>query len=277
MNPLTPESDLSYSIPTASACTACAACKFQRRKCTSDCTLAPFFPADKQSQFLNVHRLFGVSNILKILKSIEPDRRQEAMNSIIFQSNVRAQDPAGGCYRIIVDLQRRINAAQAELQFVLRQIASFRAQFDASSDIQPNLLLSQQQHQYYNDHYFSCDGQQDLHDFHEHNLIGIDINTINADEELTQEQILSIQQKAEGEEDVDERPPLDMSEMGRHAFGISADYEDVESKVNVGSTVMALSSSDIEVEAKTIEQGEENDLKRAASFFTLTNYDTSDL
>ncbi|KAG0465416.1 hypothetical protein HPP92_019580 [Vanilla planifolia] len=116
-------SSSSSSAAAPSSTAACAACKYQRRKCTTDCTLAPYFPAEQQRQFLNAHRLFGVSNILKILKSVEPHRRSEAMRSIIFQSNVRAHDPVGGCYRIILDLQHQVESVYSELQHVTGQIS----------------------------------------------------------------------------------------------------------------------------------------------------------
>ncbi|MQM15934.1 hypothetical protein Taro_048888 [Colocasia esculenta] len=116
---------------------ACAACKYQRRKCNPDCTLAPYFPADHQRQFLNAHRLFGVSNIIKTLRGLDPSQRAAAMGSIIFQSDARARDPIGGCYRIILELQRQIDRDSAELDLVLRQLAICRAQ--AQQQQQPPL------------------------------------------------------------------------------------------------------------------------------------------
>lgn len=107
---------------------ACAACKYQRRKCASDCILAPYFPHDRQRQFLNAHKLFGVSNITKIIKNLNPSDKDEAMRTIIIQSDVRANDPVGGCYRIIRDLQRQIELYKAELELVLHQLALCRAQ-----------------------------------------------------------------------------------------------------------------------------------------------------
>ncbi|XP_031263451.1 LOB domain-containing protein 22 [Pistacia vera] len=107
---------------------ACAACKYQRRKCAPDCILAPYFPHDRQRQFLNAHKLFGVSNITKIIKNLEPPEKDEAMRTIIFQSDVRASDPVGGCYRIIRELQRQIELNKAELELVLHQVAICRAQ-----------------------------------------------------------------------------------------------------------------------------------------------------
>ena len=45
---------------------ACAACKYQRKKCNPDCVLAPYFPADNPQRFVNFHNLFGVSSILQL-------------------------------------------------------------------------------------------------------------------------------------------------------------------------------------------------------------------
>lgn len=106
---------------------ACAACKYQRRKCNPDCTLAPYFPANQPRQFLNAHRLFGVSNILKIIRNLDPVHRTDAMRSIIFQSNVRAQDPVGGCHRIIRDLEDQIQRDSDELALVRRQLDIYRS------------------------------------------------------------------------------------------------------------------------------------------------------
>ncbi|XP_019424614.1 PREDICTED: LOB domain-containing protein 22-like [Lupinus angustifolius] len=107
---------------------ACAACKYQRRKCAPDCILAPYFPHDRQRQFLNAHKLFGVSNITKIIKFLEPHEKDQAMRTIIYQSDMRANDPVGGCFRHIQDLQAQIEYYHAELELVLQQLAFVRAQ-----------------------------------------------------------------------------------------------------------------------------------------------------
>ncbi|MCE3052521.1 hypothetical protein HAX54_052813 [Datura stramonium] len=101
---------------------ACAACKYQRRRCAPDCPLAPYFPVERQKDFLNAHKLFGVSNILKVLKNIAPFQKDNAMKALIFEANIRASDPVGGCYRLILNLYRQINLYQEELQFVYREI-----------------------------------------------------------------------------------------------------------------------------------------------------------
>ncbi|KAE9616199.1 putative transcription factor AS2-LOB family [Lupinus albus] len=107
---------------------ACAACKYQRRKCAPDCILAPYFPHDRQRQFLNAHKLFGVSNITKIIKFLAPQEKDQAMRTIIYQSDMRANDPVGGCFRYIQDLQAQIEYCHTELELVLQQLAFFRMQ-----------------------------------------------------------------------------------------------------------------------------------------------------
>ncbi|XP_051135462.1 uncharacterized protein LOC127254413 [Andrographis paniculata] len=117
---------------SSSSTQVCAACKYQRRKCASDCILAPYFPHDRQRQFLNAHRLFGVSNIVKIVRHLDPPAKDHAMRTIIFQSDARAADPVGGCYRMIRDLEDRISLAKAELEIVLHHLAVCRAAAAAS-------------------------------------------------------------------------------------------------------------------------------------------------
>lgn len=107
---------------------ACAACKYQRRKCAPTCPLAPFFPPDHQKEFQNAHKLFGVSNLMKIIRNLTPCQKSEAMKSMIYQANARAQDPVGGCYRMIVILSRQLRHAESELALVLQQLDMCRSQ-----------------------------------------------------------------------------------------------------------------------------------------------------
>ncbi|KAL3513226.1 hypothetical protein ACH5RR_025943 [Cinchona calisaya] len=105
---------------------ACAACKYQRRRCTADCPLAPYFPADQPKMFQNAHRLFGVSNILKILKQLDPSQKVVAMKSIIYQSNIRDKYPVYGCLGTIQYLCYEIQLAEEQLQAIHDQLAFYR-------------------------------------------------------------------------------------------------------------------------------------------------------
>lgn len=46
----------------------CAACKILRRRCSDQCTLKPYFPPSEPQKFITVHRIFGASNIVRLLK-----------------------------------------------------------------------------------------------------------------------------------------------------------------------------------------------------------------
>ncbi|KAI4306347.1 hypothetical protein L6164_029634 [Bauhinia variegata] len=50
------------------AAAPCAACKLLRRRCAQDCVFAPYFPADEPQKFANVHKVFGASNVNKMLQ-----------------------------------------------------------------------------------------------------------------------------------------------------------------------------------------------------------------
>ncbi|WMV35023.1 hypothetical protein MTR67_028408 [Solanum verrucosum] len=151
--------DKNVLLRVSGAGQACAACKYQRRKCAPDCVLAPYFPHDRQRQFLNAHKLFGVSNITKIIRHLDQPFKDEAMRTIIFQSDVRANDPVGGCYRIIRDLQRHIDYCKAELDIVIHQLAYCRAQAvaaAAASEQQQILTDHHATEESFNDN--NCDG-----------------------------------------------------------------------------------------------------------------------
>ena len=107
---------------------ACAACKYQRRRCTPECPLAPFFPPDQPKLFQNAHKLFGVSNILKILKKLEPEQKATAMWSIMYQANERDRDPVHGCLGKICQLRYQIWHLEQELNAVHTRLEMCRQQ-----------------------------------------------------------------------------------------------------------------------------------------------------
>ncbi|KAK1297923.1 LOB domain-containing protein 27 [Acorus calamus] len=105
---------------------SCAACKFQRRKCTADCPLAPYFSAENQQDFNHVHRLFGVGNVLKITKNLDPIQRDDAMRSIVYESTVHAMDPVFGCRGITAHLQSQIARGVAQINYARQQLVQLR-------------------------------------------------------------------------------------------------------------------------------------------------------
>ncbi|RWR73665.1 hypothetical protein CKAN_00196700 [Cinnamomum micranthum f. kanehirae] len=94
---------------------ACAACKHQRKKC-SNCPLAPYFPPGHSQQFENVHKLFGVGNLLKTLKSTNKEMWPTVMETIQFQADARRVDPVHGCLSIVRQLKAQIEETSKELE-----------------------------------------------------------------------------------------------------------------------------------------------------------------
>ncbi|PPR87285.1 hypothetical protein GOBAR_AA33406 [Gossypium barbadense] len=107
----------------------CSACKYQRRRCRADCPFAPYFPHGREQQFKNMHKLFGMNNVIKLIRTLkDPSTKDIAMRTIVVESDMRAKDPVGGCYRVIQELQHQIECKQAELDKIYYNIANCRAQ-----------------------------------------------------------------------------------------------------------------------------------------------------
>ncbi|CAJ1946647.1 unnamed protein product [Sphenostylis stenocarpa] len=93
----------------------CAACKFLRRKCMPDCIFAPYFPPEEPQKFANVHKIFGASNVSKLLNEVQPYQREDAVNSLAYEAEARIKDPVYGCVGAISVLQRQVLRLQKEL------------------------------------------------------------------------------------------------------------------------------------------------------------------
>jgi hypothetical protein len=101
-------SSSSYNSP-------CAACKFLRRKCMPGCIFAPYFPPEEPQKFANVHKIFGASNVTKLLNELLPQQREDAVNSLAYEAEARVRDPVYGCVGAISFLQKQVQRLQKEL------------------------------------------------------------------------------------------------------------------------------------------------------------------
>lgn len=103
----------------------CAACKFLRRKCTPECVFAPYFPSDSPQKFANVHKIFGASNVSKLLNELPLHQREDAVNSLAYEADARVKDPVYGCVGAISILQRRVAQLQAELAVARSELSRY--------------------------------------------------------------------------------------------------------------------------------------------------------
>ncbi|XP_042001428.1 LOB domain-containing protein 1-like [Salvia splendens] len=106
----------------------CAACKILRRRCVDKCVLAPYFPPTDPLKFTIAHRVFGASNIIKLLQELPEDQRADAVNSMVYEANARLRDPVYGCAGAICHLQKQISELQAELAKAQAEIMNMQCQ-----------------------------------------------------------------------------------------------------------------------------------------------------
>ncbi|KAI3904061.1 hypothetical protein MKW92_021645 [Papaver armeniacum] len=122
----------------------CAACKFLRRKCTQECVFAPYFPPDQPQKFANVHKVFGASNVAKLLNEITPTQREDAVNSLAYEAEARLRDPVYGCVGVISTLQHRLKQVEHDLYNAKKELSTF---------IGPAALLPLAQHPHHPHHH----------------------------------------------------------------------------------------------------------------------------
>ncbi|CAL9038186.1 unnamed protein product [Musa banksii] len=100
----------------------CGACKFLRRKCVSGCVFAPYFHHQHgAAHFAAIHKVFGASNVAKLLMHLPMADRPEAAVTISYEAQARLQNPIYGCVAHIFALQQQVVNLQA-------QVASLEAQ-----------------------------------------------------------------------------------------------------------------------------------------------------
>ncbi|KAI3973075.1 hypothetical protein MKX01_019733 [Papaver californicum] len=103
----------------------CGACKFLRRKCASDCVFAPYFCSEQgPARFAAIHKVFGASNVSKLLLHVPVPDRCEAVVTIAYEAQARVRDPVYGCVAHIFALQQQVACLQAQLMQVKSQLVS---------------------------------------------------------------------------------------------------------------------------------------------------------
>ncbi|CAA2959926.1 LOB domain-containing protein 1-like [Olea europaea var. sylvestris] len=110
-----PTGSFSSFPPRPVSFSPCAACKILRRRCVDKCVLAPYFPPSEPLKFTIAHRVFGASNIIKLLQELPEAQRSDAVDSMVYDANARFRDPVYGCAGAICQLQKQISELQAEL------------------------------------------------------------------------------------------------------------------------------------------------------------------
>ncbi|XP_059626431.1 LOB domain-containing protein 12-like [Cornus florida] len=114
----------------------CASCKLLRRRCAKDCIFAPFFRPDDPHKFAIVHKVFGASNISKMLQELPVHQRADAVSSLVYEANARVRDPVYGCVGAISYLQNQVSDLQMQLAVAQAEILCIQMQQDPTLPIQ---------------------------------------------------------------------------------------------------------------------------------------------
>ncbi|KAL6647862.1 hypothetical protein ACP70R_015299 [Stipagrostis hirtigluma subsp. patula] len=94
----------------------CLACKKRRRRCEPECLLAPYFPPHGDpARYEALHQAYGHKNVDKLVAAVPPERRQDTVNSLVYEATELARDPVYGCVSYISILQHMIQQTAANL------------------------------------------------------------------------------------------------------------------------------------------------------------------
>ncbi|XP_045792153.1 LOB domain-containing protein 9-like [Trifolium pratense] len=96
------------------------------RRCPPDCEFGQYFPANRNEDFQKAIKLFGLSHILRIMRSVEPNERQAAADSILFEGSVWRFYPQSGLLRYELELVNTISSSLRELQIANQLLAFFK-------------------------------------------------------------------------------------------------------------------------------------------------------
>ncbi|KAK4261686.1 hypothetical protein QN277_004649 [Acacia crassicarpa] len=106
----------------------CASCKRRRRRCATDCIFAPYFPSDDPQKFAVVHKVFGTSNVRKMLQELPVHQRGYAVRSLVYEAKAWAIDRVYGCVGYIASLKNQLAEAQNQVSELQKQLDVAQAQ-----------------------------------------------------------------------------------------------------------------------------------------------------
>ncbi|XP_062203086.1 LOB domain-containing protein 12-like [Phragmites australis] len=109
----------------------CASCKLLRRRCTQECVFAPYFPPEDPHKFAIVHKVFGASNVSKMLQELPAQQRADAVSSLVYEANARMRDPVYGCVGAISYLQQQVSQLQVQLALAQAEILCVQMHHDS--------------------------------------------------------------------------------------------------------------------------------------------------
>ncbi|KAI7994272.1 LOB domain-containing protein 31 [Camellia lanceoleosa] len=88
----------------------CGTCKFLRRKCVASCIFAPYFDSEQgTAHFAAVYKVFGASNVSKLLHHVSAHKWLDAVVTICYEAQARRRDLVYGCVAHIFALHQQVH------------------------------------------------------------------------------------------------------------------------------------------------------------------------
>ncbi|XP_057980531.1 LOB domain-containing protein 1-like [Malania oleifera] len=109
---------------------SCAACRMLRKRCDSNCILAPYFPGKEVEKFALVHKVFGASNVIKMIRMVEESKREDAAKAIVYEAMARLRDPVYGITGAIFYLQKTVEELKMQLVSTIARVSELQEQSD---------------------------------------------------------------------------------------------------------------------------------------------------
>nr|KYP71955.1 LOB domain-containing protein 11 [Cajanus cajan] len=113
-----------------------------RRRCDNNCLLAPYFPTQELHKFVGVHKVFGASNVIKMIQMVEERKREDAVKAMVYEATARLRDPVYGSAGSIYQLQKMIQELKAQLESMKTQVSELRQQKELLLSIHNNNVHS---------------------------------------------------------------------------------------------------------------------------------------
>jgi len=72
-----------------------------------------------------VHKVFGASNVAKLLNELSASQRDDAVKSLAYEAEARLRDPVYGCVGLISVLQHKLRQIRMELNNAKKELATY--------------------------------------------------------------------------------------------------------------------------------------------------------
>jgi len=102
---------------------ACVLCRYQHKRHDGSCQFGQYFPSNRSIEFETACKLFGLANLLRLMRCAEPSERQVMADSILREANMWSNDPTHGALGHVLTLNHHIQSLERQLQLVNTMLA----------------------------------------------------------------------------------------------------------------------------------------------------------